>query len=123
IIIGADVTHYTHTNNIPSIASLVSTTNDTFFNHAGIFQYQKPRQEIIEKIDEMVYKLICNYKKINKYYPDNMIFYRDGVSKNRFNHIIDEEIKKKLKQLDIDIKITFIIVQKRHHTRFFPTNK
>jgi hypothetical protein len=126
IIFGADVTHYTHANNIPSIASLVSTTNDNFFNHAGIFQYQKPRQEIIEKIDEMVYKLICNYKNINKYYPENMIFYRDGVSKNRFNHVLDEEInkiKKKLKQLNIDIKITFIIVQKRHNTKFFPINK
>jgi eukaryotic translation initiation factor 2C len=126
IIFGADVTHYTHSNNIPSIASVVSTTNDNFFNHAGLFRYQNPRQEIIEKIDEMVYKLICNYKKINKYYPENIIFYRDGVPKNRFNHVIDDEInkiKKKLKQLNIDIKITFIIVQKRHNTRFFPIDK
>ena len=52
-----------------------------------------------------------------------MIF-RDGVSEGQFNKIIDLEIsaiENACKSLKLKVGITFLVVQKRHHTRFFPS--
>jgi hypothetical protein len=54
-------------------------------------------------------------------------FYRDGVSESQFKICVNEEvpqIRKAYRELggdDGQLKITLIIVGKRHHTRFFPT--
>jgi hypothetical protein len=57
-------------------------------------------------------------------------FSRDGVSESQFQQVLETELlafKKALRSLEKDNsnynpKITFIVVQKRHHTRFFPAN-
>jgi len=56
--------------------------------------------------------------------PARILFYRDGVSESEFKEVVDTEIKAikaACKKLDINYNppITFIVVQKRHHTRFF----
>jgi hypothetical protein len=56
--------------------------------------------------------------------------YRDGVSESQFQQVLETELvafKKAMRSLeknnsDYNPKITFIVVQKRHHTRFFPSN-
>jgi hypothetical protein len=63
--------------------------------------------------------------------PANMLFYRDGVSESQYKSVRDEEIpqlkeayEKAHKYLQLDgpvpsFKLTFIVVGKRHNTRFF----
>ena len=60
--------------------------------------------------------------------PVKLIFYRDGVSDGQFAAVRLEEIASLQKacselQKDYQPKITFIVVQKRHHTRLFPKNR
>ena len=56
-------------------------------------------------------------------YPQRIFFYRDGVGEGQLEEVRQTEIKaiKKLfEQMgEPDIKLTFIIVSKRIHTRFF----
>ena|ERR1700761_3081754 len=68
--------------------------------------------------------------------PSKILFYRDGVSESQYAAVREHEIravreawksvaqaKPKLNKLNkTDCQITFIIVGKRHHTRFFPRN-
>lgn len=74
--------------------------------------------------------------------PKRIIFYRDGVSEGQFSHVLERGtyslsrpsyfdaqyntelplIKKACAELNINAKITIIVVGKRHHVRFFPSN-
>ncbi|KAF9285652.1 hypothetical protein BGZ68_003657, partial [Mortierella alpina] len=57
--------------------------------------------------------------------PDRILFYRDGVSEGQFAEVLKTEIaavRAACLRLEEGYKpkITFVVVQKRHHTRFFP---
>ena len=59
---------------------------------------------------------------INKRKPERIMMYRDGVSESQFQEVLIEEMKKMRDactslQKDYTPGITFICVQKRHHTR------
>jgi len=57
--------------------------------------------------------------------PQRVIYYRDGVSHSELAVMLDEEytaLKKAFESLSINPKITFVVAQKKHHTRFFPAN-
>lgn len=52
-----------------------------------------------------------------------ILMYRDGVSEGQFPQVIYYEIqaiKRACKAHKADIQITCLVVQKRHHVRFFP---
>ena len=66
----------------------------------------------------------------NEWIQDNnndtftFFFYRDGVSEGQFTQVLQHEltaIREACIKLESDYKpgITFIVVQKRHHTRLF----
>ena len=62
------------------------------------------------------------------YKPHRIIMYRDGVSEGQFSHVLQHEltaIREACIKLEPDYKpgITFIVVQKRHHTRLFCADK
>lgn len=60
--------------------------------------------------------------------PQRIIFFRDGVSEGQFDEVRRAEIRairsacKKLQPDGYEPKVTFLVVQKRHHTRLFPLN-
>ena len=67
------------------------------------------------------------YKSTGGYKPHRIIMYRDGVSEGQFMPVLQHEltaIREACIKLEPDYKpgITFIVVQKRHHTRFFPAD-
>ncbi|KAL3202380.1 hypothetical protein MRX96_042544 [Rhipicephalus microplus] len=112
IIIGADVTHPAPGDRVkPSIAACGR------------------RVEIIEDLKEMVKDLLKAFYHELRQKPMRIIFYRDGVSEGQFAAVRDEElsaIRKACLELSPDGSykppVTFIVVQKRHHTRFQPVN-
>jgi eukaryotic translation initiation factor 2C len=63
--------------------------------------------------------------------PENMVFYRDGISESQFRDCEKGEIAAIRtayaslcvgKNANAKLKLTFVVVGKRHNTRFYPTD-
>ena len=76
----------------------------------------------------MVKPLLDEYFKKNQTYPKRLVFLRDGVSEGQFKKVVSHEmneIRTACQEVSTGYKpgITFVVVAKRHHTRFFPQNR
>jgi eukaryotic translation initiation factor 2C len=128
MIIGADVNHPAPADRITSSIAAVVGSYDNEFSHyfTTVSMQPKSREEMIQEFDKMVIEIINNFKKErNNCLPQKVIVFRDGVSEGQFQHVIDNEyslLEKAFKSFgpNYNPKITFIVVQKRHHTRFVP---
>ncbi|CAJ0825172.1 5176_t:CDS:10, partial [Entrophospora sp. SA101] len=86
------------------------------------------RNETIEDMENMTYELIREFHNRNKILPQQIVFYRDGVSESHFQKLLNEEVcsmKKAFNRIypaGKGPKLTFVVVQKRHHARFMPVN-
>jgi len=125
IIFGADVTHPGRNENIPSIASVVASVNADVNKYECAIRAQDSRNENIVNLKEMVMELLKSFRAKTNSIPKKIIFYRDGVSEGQFKIVSENEIKA-IKDAchALDPKynpaVTFVVVQKRHHARFFP---
>ena len=129
IIFGADVTHpRAGDTTSPSIAAVVASMDVSASKFKGKHHVQKHRQEIIADLKEMAKGLLLDFYRANhKLKPTRIIFYRDGVSEGQFNEVRIMEIaalQQACTELGRDYQpgMTFLVVQKRHHTRLFPVN-
>lgn len=128
IIFGADVTHPAALDDTaPSIASVVASQDwPKVANYNGIVRAQGHRKELINGLEDIVKELLLAFEERSKRRPKQLIFYRDGVSEGQFKQVLEQEIpeiEKAWKALyNEKPKITFLVVQKRHHTRLFPNN-
>ena len=77
MVIGADVHHKAGK---PSTIGFVASMNDACTAYLSLVEQSGERTEIMPLIGQLVEKAITNYAKINKTYPETIIFYRDGVS-------------------------------------------
>lgn len=132
IVFGADVTHPSPgEKEIPSIAAVVASMDTHASRYAARVRAQthikdKAAQEIILDMAAMVRELLVEFYRQTKVKPKRIIFYRDGVSEGQFDQVLLSEVKA-VQQACLDIQkdgeyqppITFIVVQKRHHTRLF----
>lgn len=120
--IGADVFH---SRGKDSIASVVGTLNATFTKHVSFSRVQPKRgQEITNSMSEMVLKSVDTFRKHNKFLPDTIIFYRDGVGRGQHDLVKEHEIKAIEEGLEDRFKskapkLVFILVTKRINDRFF----
>ncbi|KAK9290108.1 hypothetical protein L1049_008272 [Liquidambar formosana] len=142
IIFGADVTHpQPGEDSSPSIAAVVASMDwPAVTTYRGLVSAQRHRQEIIQDLYKMeqdpqrglvhsgmVRELLISFKKSTGQKPLRIIFYRDGVSEGQFSQVLLFEmdaIRKACASLEEGYlpPVTFVVVQKRHHTRFFPSN-
>ncbi|XP_076246851.1 protein argonaute-1 isoform X2 [Calliopsis andreniformis] len=130
IFFGADVTHPpAGDNKKPSIAAVVASMDAHPSRYAATVRVQQHRQEIIQELSSMVRELLVRfYKSTGGYKPHRIILYRDGVSEGQFLPVLQHEltaIREACIKLEADYKpgVTFIVVQKRHHTRLFCADK
>ncbi|KOC60425.1 Protein argonaute-2 [Habropoda laboriosa] len=130
IFFGADVTHPpAGDNKKPSIAAVVASMDAHPSRYAATVRVQQHRQEIIQELSSMVRELLLMfYKSTGGYKPLRIILYRDGVSEGQFLHVLQHEltaIREACIKLEADYRpgITFVVVQKRHHTRLFCAEK
>ncbi|XP_074606176.1 protein argonaute-2-like isoform X1 [Acropora palmata] len=134
IVFGADVTHPSPTENgIPSIAAVVASMDYHASKYHARVRAQTHRsgggaQEIINDLAEIVRELLIEFYRANKgRKPSKILFYRDGVSEGQFDQVLVHEVRAvqeacmKLEK-DYRPRITFVVVQKRHHTRLFCEN-
>uniref|UniRef100_A0ACD5UZF2 Uncharacterized protein n=1 Tax=Avena sativa TaxID=4498 RepID=A0ACD5UZF2_AVESA len=128
IIFGADVTHPNALDDsAPSIASVVASQDwPEVTKYHGDVHAQGHREELIQGLEDIVKKLLLSFQRESNQRPQQLIFYRDGVSEGQFRQVLEKEIpeiEKAWKALyNEKAPITFIVVQKRHHTRLFPSD-
>ena len=82
-----------------------------------------PCNETIENLEEMVVDLLKAFQSRNKRLPQRILFYRRGVGDGQFKRVMRGEVsamKRAFKRGygDKPPKLTFVIVQKRHNTRY-----
>ncbi|XP_041044953.1 protein argonaute-2 isoform X1 [Carcharodon carcharias] len=129
IFLGADVTHPpAGDGKKPSIAAVVGSMDAHPSRYCATVRVQQHRQEIIQDLAFMVRELLIQFYKSTRFKPTRIIFYRDGVSEGQFQQVLHHEllaIREACIKLEKDYQpgITFIVVQKRHHTRLFCTDK
>ncbi|KAK0584182.1 hypothetical protein LWI29_008665 [Acer saccharum] len=142
IIFGADVTHPSPgEDSSPSIAAVVASMDwPAVTTYRGLVSAQQHREEIIQdlyKVEQdpekgivhsgMVRELLIAFKRSTNQKPQRIIFYRDGISEGQFSQVLlceMDAIHKACQSLEESYlpPVTFIVVQKRHHTRLFPSN-
>ncbi|KAF2817716.1 Piwi-domain-containing protein [Mytilinidion resinicola] len=131
LVLGADVTHPTggSANGTPSVAAVVGSVDENGGRMLGSMRLQhKPRNEMIDEMESMVKDRIHAWKKENDgKWPQNVLYYRDGVSESQYSEVRKTEIKAIrdafAKTANLTPRITAVIVAKRHGTRFYPTSE
>ncbi|XP_049274037.1 protein argonaute-1 isoform X2 [Rhipicephalus sanguineus] len=135
IVIGADVSHPSPGDRVrPSIAACVGSLDATPSKfHSSIriqMEQDKGNVDIIRELKEMVKELLRAFYRATRQKPQRIVFYRDGVSESQFLEVRNREvsaIRQACKEMSpnemYEPPLTFIVVQKRHHTRFMPANE
>ncbi|XP_068244713.1 protein argonaute-2-like [Palaemon carinicauda] len=125
MIMGADVNHpQAGDKSTPSLAAVLASVDRFASKYAVEVRHQTHRTEMIQKIREMTKNLLRAFFSFTRRKPERIIMYRDGVSDSQFFEVLSFELKEMRAactelQKDYEPAITFIVVQKRHHTRLF----
>ncbi|KAJ3101876.1 hypothetical protein HDU97_000989 [Phlyctochytrium planicorne] len=126
MVFGADVTHPPPgANGGVSIAAVVASMDAKFCEYRAAIRVQGPRVEIISNLGDVCKELMDQFRSRSNRLPQRVIFYRDGVSEGQFGEVALQEVqslKKFFRDIGADIKLTFLVVNKRHSTRFFVKN-
>lgn len=126
MLIGADVTHPSPgQDNIPSVVGVVSSHDIHGFQYNKCWRLQDPKQEMISDFDQILMEHLQYFEQQRNRLPDAILYFRDGVSEGQFQQVLTVELNAMYRgcaqyKEGYKPKITFIVVQKRHHTRFFP---
>ncbi|KAL2328527.1 hypothetical protein Fmac_021954 [Flemingia macrophylla] len=141
LILGADVTHpQPGEDSGPSIAAVVACMDwPMITKYRGIASAQSHREEMIQDLYKsysdsakgivhsgMIRDLLRAFRVSTGMKAERIIFYRDGVSEGQFSQVLLYEmdaIRKACGSLEEGYlpRVTFVVVQKRHHTRLFPS--
>ncbi|KAK4897839.1 hypothetical protein LTR27_004611 [Elasticomyces elasticus] len=149
IVLGADVSHApSKMEDCPSVAAVVGNIDKHFATFPGSMRLQAKGQEWIEELESMVTERVLAYARETKDLPTRMIFYRDGIGEDQFDNSSKVEIERVRNGynaarsiLENDnrskpdsavnlhsekngvLDLVFIVVGKRHNTRFFCRNE
>lgn len=127
MVIGADVTHPSpDQRGIPSVVGVAASHDASAFKYNTEWRLQDSTIEIIQDFRTIIKNQLRFFQKQNgNKLPEKIFYYRDGVSEGQFQFVLGEErqgIQAACRDIDSRYapKLTIIVVQKRHHTRFFP---
>lgn len=135
MLVGIDVTHPSpgSASTAPSVAGIVASVDATLAQWPAEVRVQGARQEMVADLETLLASRLQHWRKLNKFLPENIIVYRDGVSEGQYNKVIDEELPllqeacKKTYPADQTKKglprLAIVVVGKRHNTRFYPTTE
>ena len=141
MVMGADVTHPAPSDiaKKPSIAAVVGSADSDVSQFNAEIRLQervvgktegKSKGRVVEeivKMEEITKSLLSKFVQKAQQKPAQIIYYRDGVSEGQFLGVLNHElsaIRRACATLErgYEAKVTFIIAQKRHKTRFFVEN-
>ncbi|XP_076050317.1 protein argonaute-2-like [Oratosquilla oratoria] len=125
IFLGADVNHPpAGDRSTPSLAAVVGSMDRFASQYSVEVRSQECRKEVIVDLEEMTMSLLKKFFIRTRRQPERIIMYRDGVSESQFAEVLSYELqamRRACTKLGVSYKpaITFIVVQKRHHTRLY----
>eukprot|EP00210_Caulerpa_lentillifera_P003566 g3401.t1 len=132
MVLGGDVSHPAQRSSLPSIAAVVGSIDPMATRYCTRVTNQPAREEIILDMKQSVKALINEFKSHNNgHLPGSIIMFRDGVSEGFFAKVVQSEYKA-IVEACLETEgfsaqsrppITFINIQKRHHTRLFPKSQ
>ncbi|CAJ2501891.1 Uu.00g047440.m01.CDS01 [Anthostomella pinea] len=137
MLVGIDVTHPSpgSLKTAPSVAAMVASVDSQLGQWPATLSIQTARQELVDSLKGMLKSHLRLWKTKGKHtaLPENIIIYRDGVSEGQYQIVLDKELpllrgacKETYPPADTAKglpRLTVIIVGKRHHTRFYPTQE
>lgn len=133
IVFGIDVTHPSpgSAESSPSIAGVVASADAHFSQYPASMRTQKGRVEMVADLKDMIVERFKLWQKRNAgRLPAKVIVYRDGVSEGQYKLVMTEEYPQFVEAFkslygapEKHPKISLIVVGKRHHTRFYPTQE
>eukprot|EP00128_Syssomonas_multiformis_P006493 Colp12_sorted_trinity150504_noHs@6128 len=129
MVMGADVTHPAPgVDDRPSVVGMVTSYDPAAVRYFTQVVAQGHRVEVIETMREMTKQALLRFKQQAGCLPQRIVVYRDGVGEGQFDKMQSYEVaelKKACSELEAryNPKVTYMIVQKRNNTRFFPTNQ
>lgn len=133
MVVGIDVTHPAPgtPEGSPSIAGVVASFDNKYGQWPASVSCQESRKEMVSGLENMIVERLKIYQKHNQQaLPQNILVYRDGVSEGQYQTVLREEspaidaaVNKVYPPKGAKPKVSIIIVGKRHHTRFYPTQK
>ncbi|CAF3953958.1 unnamed protein product [Rotaria sp. Silwood2] len=133
--VGADLSHAAPSSgNQSSVVAVVASADDIpncYFKE--VYQQLRPAEargesrEYIVSMKEIMKSLIQQYALHQGYPPTAIVIYRDGISEGEFDSVFEKELMA-IREACVDLSpvyrpyITYIVVNKKHHTRLFPIN-
>ena len=128
MILGADVTHAAaqFKGIKPSIAAVVGSVDPTAQMKYEVeirVQETEQNEEMIQDMENIIMSLLRKFRVRTKQKPRRLIMFRDGVSEGQFQSVMARELLairaacSKLGDGSYKPLISYIVVQKRHHTR------
>lgn len=134
MIMGADVSHPAPESrgSKPSIAAIVGSMEPKAVQYEVQVRVQDTgldrNEEVIQDIKNVTRILLKKFYDRNAgRKPERIIMFRDGVSEGQFLAVLAKELvamREACQELEAGYEppITYLVVQKRHHTRFFPAD-
>lgn len=125
LVMGADVNHPpAHDKSTPSLVAVVGSLDRNATKYALEVRHQEHRKEMIVDMKNVTVNLMKQFRNKTGSVPKRIIMFRDGVSESQFVQMLRNEMRDMraaCTSLHKDFKpaITFICVQKRHHTRLY----
>lgn len=130
MIVGADVTHPSpEMSEMPSIAAVVASWDLYFYRYMSQYRLQTARTEIIKDMEDIMADMMRQFRDRSDVLPTKIIFFRDGISEGQLSDVLVSEVQAiqkachRIGGISYEPGISFIVVLKRHHTRFFPRDK
>ncbi|EJU00853.1 Piwi-domain-containing protein [Dacryopinax primogenitus] len=132
MVFGADTSHPgPGEKDKPSISALAASVDRNVTVYVTTVRAQEGKVEILKDLQEMTQWAIARFQEYQKatigksnIVPQTVIFYRDGVSEGQFAEVYTSEVQAIRSAFEAmglkPPKITFMVVGKRHHVRFFP---
>lgn len=136
MVVGIDVTHPSpgSAEHAPSIAGMVANIDSALGQWPAVLSLQsQARQEMVSSLNTMLKSRLHLWRTKGKHaaLPENILVYRDGISEGQYPVFIAEELPllraackevySPAEQAKGLPRLTVVIVGKRHHTRFYPT--
>ncbi|CAJ0588793.1 unnamed protein product [Cylicocyclus nassatus] len=133
--VGIDVTHPTANSGIDiSIASMVANFDLAATRYTNEIFAQMKGKETVECFERQFCRLMTKFHEHSKVWPRHIVILRDGVSDSEMLRTAFIELKwirdswKKMTtisndDLALDVTYTYIVIQKRHVTRFYQPSK
>ncbi|PRP88427.1 argonaute protein group [Planoprotostelium fungivorum] len=126
-LMGMDICHGRTEDNAVSYAALCASYDEHYCKYYSRTQTLDGGREIIPEdiMKAMTSDVLQQYHAKRGKYPQNIMFYRDGVGEGQYSLVMEHEMRgidaavRDLYQMSKKPNITYIVVQKRNHLRSF----